>query len=208
MSAVGYPVPEEARHPGPWTRGYCRLFGRGLDATMPTGRSVAFSRSAWQDAGGFPEHLRTAEDVLFGRAVVGAGHRAVLASSAEVGWEQRPTPRQTTAMYFRYGEGGGRSGDPRLVGRDMARACAYTLGLAAVATGPRARFAAATAFTAYVSLPLARAVRRHHWAALPLVPFAAAVRDLAKAAGAGRGLVSWVRSGEAAADGPDKDGAR
>ncbi|MGN9758416.1 glycosyltransferase [Streptomyces sp. SD31] len=208
MSAVGYPVPEEARHSGPWTRVYCRLLGRGLDAAMPTGRSVAFSRSAWQDAGGFPEHLRTAEDVLFGRAVVAAGHRAVLASSAEVGWEQRPTLRRTAAMYFRYGEGGGRSAAPRLVGRDMARACAYAIGFTAVVTGPRARSAAAAGFAAYVSLPLTRAVRRRHWTALPLVPFAAVVRDLAKAAGAGRGLASWVRSGGAAADGPDKDGAR
>lgn len=206
MSAVGYPVPEEARHPGPWTRAYFRLFGRGLDAAMPTGRSMAFSRSAWQDAGGFPEHLRTAEDVLFGRAVVGAGHRAVLASAAEVGWEQRPTLRQTAAMYFRYGEGGGRAADPRLVGRDMARACAYGVGLAAMVTGPRARFAAGTAFVAYVSLPLTRAVRRRHWSALPLVPFAAAVRDLAKVAGAGRGLVWRLRSAEAARDGTDKDG--
>ncbi|MDC0767228.1 glycosyltransferase [Streptomyces sp. HD] len=207
MSAVGYPVPDEARHPGPWTRVYCRLFGRGLDAAMPTGRSVAFSRSAWQDAGGFPEHLHTAEDVLFGRAVVGAGHRAVLASAAEVGWEQRPTLRRTAAMYFRYGEGGGRSADPRLVGRDMARAGAYALGLAALMTGPRARLTAATAFTAYVSLPLARAVRRRHWTAVPLVPFATAVRDLAKAAGAGRGLVGRLRSGGATTDAPDKDDA-
>ncbi|MGP4043708.1 glycosyltransferase [Streptomyces sp. 2A115] len=208
MSAVGYPVPEEARHPGPWTRVYCRLFGRGLDATMPTGRSVAFSRAAWQDAGGFPEHLRTSEDVLFGRAVVGAGHRAVLASSAEVRWEQRPTLRQAAAMYFRYGEGGGRSANPRLVGRDMARVLAYGTALTAVVTGPRARSVATTAFAAYVSLPLTRAVRRRHWAALPLVPVAAVVRDLAKAAGAGRGLVCRMRSDGAAADGPDADGPR
>ncbi len=208
MSAVGYPVPDEARHPGPWTRVYHRLFGRGFDATMSTGRSVAFSRVAWQDAGGFPEHLRTSEDVLFGRAVVGAGHRAVLASSAEVGWKQRPTLRQTAAMYFRYGEGGGRSANPRLVGRDMTRAFAYAIGLAAVVTGPRARSVATTAFAAYVSLPLTRALRRRHWAALPLVPFATAVRDLAKAAGAGRGLVCRMRSDGAATNGPDADAPR
>ncbi|MGW3118198.1 glycosyltransferase [Streptomyces sp. NPDC001107] len=208
MSAVSYPVPEEARHPGPWTRVYLRLFGRGLDATMPTGRSMAFSRAAWQDAGGFPEHLRTAEDVLFGRAVFGAGHRAILATSAEVSWEQRPTLRQTVAMYFRYGEGDGRSADPRLWGRDTARALAYAGALASVAAGPRARSVATTAFAAYVSLPLIRAVRRRHWTALPLVPFAAAVRDLAKAAGAGRGLAARVRAGGAPADDPDPGGSR
>ncbi|GAA3828835.1 hypothetical protein GCM10022403_072670 [Streptomyces coacervatus] len=208
MAAVGYPVPEEARHPGPWTRVYCRLFGRGLDPTMPTGRSMAFARTAWQDAGGFPEQLRTAEDVLFGRAVIGADHRAVLASSAEVRWDQRPTLRRTAEMYFRYGEGDGRSANPRMLGRDVARGFAYAGALAAVVSGPRARSVAAVGFAAYVSLPLARAVRRHHWAALPLVPFAAAVRDLAKAAGAGRGLAGWMRSGGAAADGPHAEGSR
>ncbi|MFJ8538269.1 glycosyltransferase [Streptomyces sp. NPDC093591] len=208
MAAVGYPVPEEARHPGPWTRVYFRLFGRGLDATMPTGRSMAFSRAAWQDAGGFPEHLRTSEDVLFGRAVVAAGHRAVLATSAEVSWEQRPTLRRTAAMYFRYGEGDGRSARPYLVGRDVARAFAYALALAAVVKGPRARSVATTAFAAYLSLPLTRVVRRRHWAALPLVPFAAAVRDLAKVAGAARGLVRCMRSDSAVAGGPDGGGPR
>ncbi|WP_328549656.1 MULTISPECIES: glycosyltransferase [unclassified Streptomyces] len=206
MSAAGYPVPEEARRPGPWTRVSGRLFGRGFDATMPTGRSVAFTRAAWRDAGGFPEHVRAAEDVLFGRAVARAGHRVVLASSAEVRWEQRPTLRRTVAMYFRYGEGGGRSGDPRLLGRDAARAVAYAVALGAVVTGPRARSVAATAFAAYVSLPLARAVRRRHWEAVPLVPFAAAVRDLAKAAGAGRGLVRRNGPERAAPGGRDADG--
>ncbi|MFF4249925.1 glycosyltransferase [Streptomyces sp. NPDC001663] len=208
MAAAGYPVPEEARHPGPWTRAYCRLFGRGLDATMPTGRSMAFTRAAWQDAGGFPEQLRTAEDVLFGRAVVGAGHRAVLASAAEVRWEQRPTLRRTAAMYFRYGEGDGRSADRRVLGRDLARALAYAAALAAVAKGPRARSAATTAFAAYVSLPLTRAVRRGHWTALPLVPFAAALRDLAKAAGAGRGLADRIKTDRTVAYGPDTKGFR
>src|SRR5207253_1360927 len=98
-----------------------------------------------------------------GRAVVGAGHRAALASSAEVRWEQRPKLRHTVAMYFRYGEGGGRSANPRLVGRDIARAFAYAVALAAVVKGTRARSAATTAFAAYLSLPLARAVRRGHW---------------------------------------------
>ncbi|MEU6252704.1 glycosyltransferase [Streptomyces sp. NPDC047043] len=208
MSAVGYPVPEEARHPGLWTRAYCRLFGRGLDAAMPTGRSMAFTRAAWQDVGGFPERLLTAEDVVFGRAVVGAGHRAVLATSAEVRWEQRPTLRETVAMYVRYGEGDAHSADPRALGRDLARAFAYAGALAAAVRGTRTRSVATTAFAAYVSLPLARAVRRRHWTALPLVPFAAAVRDLAKAAGAGRGLAGRTRTDRAVARGPDAEGPR
>ena len=204
LALVGYPVPEEARHPGPWTRLYCRYLGREFDATLPTVRSVAFTRAAWEDAGGFPEHLRTAEDVLFGRAVVAAGHRAALVTSAEVGWEQRPTLRQTAAMYFHYGEGSGWSANPLLLGRDTARAVAYTAAVAAGLRGPAARRVTAATFLAYLSLPLTRAVRERRWTALPAVPLVAVVRDLSKAAGAAHGLVGRLRSVRAhgAAPGP------
>ncbi|MGC0207507.1 glycosyltransferase [Streptomyces levis] len=197
LALVGYPVPEEARHPGPWTRVWCRFLGRDFDATLPTGRSVAFTRAAWEDAGGFPEHLRTAEDVLFGQAIVAAGHRAALVSSAEVEWEQRPTLRQTAAMYFHYGEGDGRSAHPLLLGRDTARAVAYAAAAAAVPRGPAARRATLAALLVYVSLPLARAVRERRWTAVPVIPVVAAVRDVAKAAGAARGLVERMRSARA-----------
>ncbi|MFE6097591.1 glycosyltransferase [Streptomyces massasporeus] len=206
LALVGYPDPEEARHPGPWTRLYCRYLGREFDATLPTGRSVAFTRAAWEDAGGFPEHLRTAEDVLFGRAVVAAGHRAALVTSAEVGWEQRPTLRQTAAMYFHYGEGSGWSAHPLLLGRDTARAVAYTAALAAVLRGSTARRVTAAAFIGYLSLPLTRAVRERRWAALPAVPLVAVVRDLSKAAGAAHGLLGRMRSVRARGAAPGTGG--
>ncbi|MFD0274848.1 glycosyltransferase [Kitasatospora sp. NPDC127111] len=201
MAVVGYPVPEEARHPGPWTRLYCRLLGRGFEADMPTGRSMAFTREAWRDAGGFPEGLRTGEDVLFGRAVTAAGHQAVLVAGAEVDWEQRPTLRGTAVMYFRYGDGGGRAADARLLGRDVLRAAGYAAAGSLAARGPRGRAVAAAGAACYLSVPLARAVRTRRWASLPAVPVAAAVRDLAKVAGAAHGLAGRVRSGPAAVRG-------
>ncbi|MDQ1014675.1 glycosyltransferase [Streptomyces afghaniensis] len=203
---VGYPVPEEARHPGPWTRLFCRFLGREFDATLPTGRSVAFTRKAWEDVGGFPEHLRTSEDVLFGRAVVAAGHRAALVASAEVGWQQRPTLRQTATMYFHYGEGNGWSAHPLLLGRNAARAIAYTAAVTAVLRGPTARRVTAATFIAYLSLPLTRAVRERRWAALPAIPVVAVVRDLSKVAGAAHGLVGRMRSVRAGAAAPGSGG--
>ncbi|MCX5328562.1 glycosyltransferase [Streptomyces sp. NBC_00140] len=187
MALVGYPVPEEARHPGPWTRVYCHWFGRAFEASTPSGRSMAFSHEAWQDAHGFAEHLKTAEDLAFARSVIAAGRRAALALSAEVDWEQRPTLRSTTVMYFRYGQGNGQLGDVRLLGRDVLRGVAYLAAPAAVVRGPRARGVAAVAAAVYLSLPVARAVRGRHWAALPVIPLVTAVRDLAKTAGAVRG---------------------
>ncbi|WP_405727541.1 glycosyltransferase [Streptomyces sp. NBC_00028] len=193
MTLVGAPLPDEARHPGPWTRVYSRFFGRAFTADRPSGRSMAFTREAWLAAGGFPEDLRAAEDLIFGRRAVAAGHRAALVASAEVSWEPRPTLRRTAVMYFRYGQGSGRSAEPRLLVRDLSRAVAYPVALVATARDRRARALTGGAVLAYLSLPVARAVRGHDWSALPLIPLAAAVRDVAKAAGAVHGLAGGLR---------------
>jgi GT2 family glycosyltransferase len=198
MTLAAYPLPEEACHPGPWMRVYSRFLGRAFDSSLPSGRSMGFTRKAWHDAHGFPEYLATAEDLVFARKAMDAGHRAVLVASAKVTWEQRPTLRQNARMLFRYGQGDGRSGDLRVLGRDLARVAAYAAAMTAVARGPRARAAASAASLAYLSLPIARAVRGHRWAALPAIPLVAAVRDLSKAAGAMHGLACRLVSGHGA----------
>jgi glycosyltransferase involved in cell wall biosynthesis/GT2 family glycosyltransferase len=102
-----YPDVRELRHPTVLTRGYGRLLGQTFDASLPTGRSMAFRRWAWEAAGGFPEDLATGGDVLFGRRAVAAGARAAMAADAGVDWAQRPTTRATGRMYAGYGRGGG-----------------------------------------------------------------------------------------------------
>lgn len=232
LAAVGYPDPAELRHPGPLARCYGRVFGRFFDATMPTGRSMAFPVAAWRAAGGFPEHLQTGEDVLFGRAVAATGAPALLVADAEVVWAQRPSLAATARMYVAYGEGSGRSRNPRLLGRDLARLAAYGLVPVLLARGGRTgRLAVAAGSAGYLSLPASRVLRGTHgtsgnlgtsgasgtsgtsgthrthgaggarpgsgrwsgrWSeravALALLPAVAAVRDLAKVAGALRGL--------------------
>ncbi|MER7402952.1 glycosyltransferase [Streptomyces sp. NPDC000070] len=195
MALVAFPLPEEARHPGPWMRVYSRFLGRAFDAALPSGRSLAFTREAWQDIGGFPKGVSPAEDLVFVRKAIDAGHRAVLVASAVVTWEQRPNLRQTALMFFRYGRGQARSANPRLLVRDTTRTVAYPAALAAVASGRRGRAAAAVAGLVYLSLPLARAARGRHWGAVPAIPLVAAVRDLSKAAGAMRGLADQWSSG-------------
>lgn len=202
LAAVGYPDPAELRHPGPLARAYCRVFGRFFDATMPTGRSVAFPVAAWRAVGGFPEHLRTGEDVLFGRAVAAAGAPALMVADAEVVWAQRPSLAATARMYFRYGEGSGHSRDPRLLGRDLARLAAYGVAPVLLSRGGRlGRLGVAAGAAGYLSLPVSRVLRRSRSAPAPgpdrwvesalavaLLPAAAALRDLSKVAGAVRGL--------------------
>lgn len=195
LAVVGYPDPAELRWPGMLARGYWRVFGRGFDATMPTGRSVGFQRASWRAAGGFPEDLATGEDVLFGRAVAAAGHPAVVSADAEVEWEQRAGVAATAVMYFRYGQGSGRSRDRRLLGRDLARAAAYLVApVVLVLGGPAARVAVLAGAAAYLSLPWLRAARGEApLRTAVLVPAAAALRDLAKAAGALHALATGSR---------------
>jgi glycosyltransferase involved in cell wall biosynthesis len=207
LAAVGYPDPDELRHPSLLARGYGRVFGRAFDPSLPTGRSMAFAVSAWRAAGGFPEHLDTAEDVLFGRAVATAGIPAVLVADAEVGWRQRPTLAATVRMYRRYGEGSGRSRDRRLLGRDLARLVWYAAGPVLPAVGGRSgRLVLAAGWVGYLSLPVVRVLRRRRdtggptgvaatAAAVLAVPVAAAARDLAKVGGAVRGLRSLPARG-------------
>lgn len=49
-------------------------------------------RSAWQAAGGFPEHLRAAEDLLFFQRLESAGVRAVRSPEAIIRWEMAAGP--------------------------------------------------------------------------------------------------------------------
>lgn len=197
LAATGYPSIEELGRPTPFVTLYGRLFGRTFDASMPTGRSVAFTRRAWRAVGGFPEHLATGEDVLFGRGVVGAGYAATLVRDAEVSWAQRPTLRANLHMLKRYGEGSGVSLDRRLMGRDLARLAAYAgWGAMAVNGGRPGRALAAAGAAAYLSLPVVRALRGPRpVAAVALVAPVAAARDLAKVRGA---LSAALRRGETA----------
>ena len=58
---------------------------------LPSSRSVAFTRAAWQAAGGYPEWLtHAAEDTLFNYSLLASGSQFVAAPGAIVDWELRP----------------------------------------------------------------------------------------------------------------------
>jgi glycosyltransferase involved in cell wall biosynthesis/GT2 family glycosyltransferase len=180
-----YPRPDEARRAGPLARWYGRFLGRAYDPTLPTGRSMAFTREAWAAVGGFPEHLATAEDVGFGRAIAAQGRRCVLTADAVVSWEPRGSVGETLRMYYRYGTGDGRSGDRLLVGRNIARLAAYGLApLLATVGGRSGRGLLGVAAAAYLSLPVCRARSAGASGAVyPLLPAALALKDVAKGIG-------------------------
>ena len=196
LAAVSYPVPAELRQTTLLDRAYGRLLGRMYDAGLPTGRSVAFRRSAWAAAGGYPEELATAEDVVFGKRVVAAGAHAELAVDAAVTWDQRPTLAGNLTMFRGYGRGDGLSGDRQLVARNLARAASYTVAPALWVLAPRTRPLLALGGAAYLSVPLRRGLTgRRRLPTTALVPFMAAARDIAKAVGCLEGLARRRRNG-------------
>lgn len=190
-----YPDPDEARHPTLVARAAAPVFGKTFLASMPTGRSAAFTRTAWERAGRFREDLPTAEDVTFGRAIVATGGRAVLTADAAVTWQQRPSARATWRMFHRYGRDGAHSGDRLLIGRDLARAAVYALAPALVLGGGRVgRRITATGAVLYCLPSTARGLRNDaSAAAIALAPVTLALKDLAKATGCLRGLADRVR---------------
>ena len=191
MAAVSWPDPTELRRPTPLRTLYGKLFGRAFSPRRVDGRSVAFSRDAWAAAGGFPEHLCTAEDEAFGRAVVATGGRSALTLDAEVTWHQRGTVAATFRQFRGYGKGGGASRSPQLLGRDAARVLAYAgLGLAATKGGVTGKVLAAAGVAAYLSLPASRVIRRGQSPLiLPLLPAALLLKDVAKVVGTAESLL-------------------
>lgn len=90
-AAVAVPEPQEIRE----------------DRFMPSSRSVAFRREAYEGAGGYPEWLDVGEDMYLNHRWRERGIRMTLVPEAVVYWRIRPTLAATWRQYFRYAWGDG-----------------------------------------------------------------------------------------------------
>jgi len=170
---------------------------------LPSSRSVAFRRAAWEQVGGYPEGLDYCEDVAFDLALRRAGCRFAFAPGAVAYFRPRPSLRAFFWQYYRYARGDGKAGLwPR---RHLVRYAAYTLGPLAFLAGfwyKRTWLALALAGVAYLYRPY-----RHLWPALPgrrrsdqmaallWVPAIRLVGDLAKMTGYPAGVLWRARHG-------------
>ncbi len=80
-----------------------------VDNFLPSSRSIAFKKSSWKKVGGYPEHLDTAEDLVFARSMKRSGLTFVTAQDARVYWEQRSTWKSVFRQFFRYAQGDGKA---------------------------------------------------------------------------------------------------
>ncbi len=97
---------------------------------LPSSRSVAFSRSAWQAVGGYPEWLDYCEDLVFDLRLKARGYRFVFVPDAIVHFRPRPDLWSFAKQYFRYARGDGKADLWRL--RHLVRYGAYLVVLPAL----------------------------------------------------------------------------
>ena len=83
------------------------------DGVVARPRSIASAllrRDAWAAVDGFPEELRSAEDLLFMDRLEHAGYRAVFEPRAQVHWNLRPTLGSTFKRFLIYSRNNIRAG--------------------------------------------------------------------------------------------------
>jgi glycosyltransferase involved in cell wall biosynthesis len=77
---------------------------------LPSSRSVAFLKSAWEKCEGYPEWNSDGEDTLFDLALKKSGARFYFAPEALVYWQQRGSLKELYRQFYRYALSDGQAG--------------------------------------------------------------------------------------------------
>lgn len=89
---------------------------------LPSSRSIAFRRKAWERVKGYPEELNTCEDLVFAKRLKLMGLKFEVVRDAVVLWPQRENIIDAAKQFFSYAQGDGqafyiRAQTPLLFGR-------------------------------------------------------------------------------------------
>nr|MBC7244084.1 glycosyltransferase [Chloroflexota bacterium] len=76
---------------------------------LPSSRSVAFLKSAWEDVGGYPEWLDYCEDLVFDLRLHARGYRFVFVPTAIAYFRPRSDLSAFFRQYYRYARGDGKA---------------------------------------------------------------------------------------------------
>jgi glycosyltransferase involved in cell wall biosynthesis len=166
---------------------------------LPSSRSAAFRKSAWEAVGGYPEWLDFSEDVVFDLAIRKRFGAFAFAPKAVAHFRPRPTLGAFAKQYFNYAKGDGRANlwtRIHLI-RYFTYLVAMPLGLyAAIAVSPWLWLVGALAGLAYIRRPLQRLLRsgKFNLAAVLRVPIIRVTGDVAKMIGYPIGVWERVHS--------------
>jgi glycosyltransferase involved in cell wall biosynthesis len=172
------------------------------DRFLPSSRSVAFSRGAWQCSGGYPEWLDYCEDLLFDFRLIECCEGFAWASGALVHFRPRSSLRSFYKQYYRYARGDGKADLWRR--RHAIRYAIYLLALPALLGlsalhHPLWLLVLLAGVLAYIWRPMRRLKAQwqdYHWPqrlwALLLIPLIRLIGDVAKMLGYPAGLL-WRR---------------
>ncbi len=176
------------------------------DRFLPSSRSVAFSRGAWQCSGGYPEWLDYCEDLLFDFRLIECSGGFAWAPDALVHFRPRPTLSSFFKQYYRYARGDGKADLWRK--RHAIRYATYLLALPALLAlsilhSPLWLLALLAGALAYCWQPMRRLAAQwqgYGWPqrlwALLLTPLIRLTGDVAKMLGYPAGL-RWRRQNRA-----------
>ena len=162
---------------------------------LPSSRSLAFVREAWERVGGYPEWLDYCEDLVFDLNMKKAGFTFAFVPDAIVTWSARSSISSFMKQYFRYARGDGKAS--LWWKRHLARYLAYLVGLVLLCVSffvPWVLIALAVGVVGYMRKFWARVWNRRSrfgpgvLPALALVPVIVVAGDIAKMAGYPVGL--------------------
>lgn len=80
------------------------------DNFLPSSRSIALRKSAFEKVHGYPEYVDTCEDLLFAKNLKEAGCVFMFKKDAFVFWPQRKNIWQAAKQFFSYAKGDGQAG--------------------------------------------------------------------------------------------------
>lgn len=163
---------------------------------LPSSRSVAFRKSAWEAVGGYPEWADFSEDVVFDLAIREKFGPFAFAPRTIAHFRPRASLGAFAKQYFNYAKGDGRANLwPRIhFIRYFTYLVAAPLGLyAAISVSPWLWLLGALAGLAYIRKPLQRLMRSGKFSieALLWIPIIRVTGDLAKMVGYPVGV--WQR---------------
>ncbi|RJQ38904.1 glycosyltransferase [Candidatus Microgenomates bacterium] len=76
---------------------------------LPSSRSIAFKKNAWEKIEGYPENLNTCEDLVFAKNLKNEGFKFKFCKDAIVYWPQRKNLMEAGKQFFNYARGDGKA---------------------------------------------------------------------------------------------------